>query len=394
MMETRRDATAPDTRRRLADLGRLVPGPMSPGPGRMRILAVTVAPDWWTVARLPPQLDAAGFDVAAFCPRRSWLALTRFICERYVIQGDDLEEQLADAIAAWEPHLVIPGDEFAVHLLRGMDRPGTPETLRRLVRRSCGDPRFHQVVTDKTRTLEEAARLGIAHPPQAPAEDLQDFATRHGYPVVLKMSVGMAGLTMRACADGESAAAALAQLRSLALPAYVGHRSIMVQEHIRGRPASIALVALDGVVLDSFAYATEETAGECGPSCVIRRLNHPAIAETARKLVAHFGFSGFGGFDFMIEAATGTPHLLEMNPRLTMAGHLGAAFGHDLAKALHAGLCGNACSPQVDPGHDVIALFPHEWWRDAASPHLRRHFSDVPWDDPALFSRALTSREP
>ncbi|BAE50229.1 hypothetical protein amb1426 [Paramagnetospirillum magneticum AMB-1] len=355
---------------------------------------MTVAPDWWSIARLPSQLVAAGFEVAAFCPPRSWLALTRFVCERYVIQGPDLEGQLADAVAAWEPHLVIPGDEFAVHLLRGMDRPGTPETLRQLVRRSCGDPRFHQVVTDKTRTLEEAARLDIAHPPQAPAEDFQDFATRHGYPLLLKMSVGMAGLTVRACTDGESAAAALARLRSLTLPAYVGQRSIMVQEHIRGRPASIALVALDGVVLDSFSYSTEETAGECGPSCVIRRLDHPGIAGTARKLVAHFGFSGFGGFDFMIEAATGTPHLLEMNPRLTIAGHLGAAFGHDLAKALHAGLSGNSCSPQLDPGHDVVALFPHEWWRDALSPHLRHHFSDVPWDDPALLSRALISRQP
>jgi hypothetical protein len=32
----------------------------------------------------------------------------------------------------------------------------------------------------------------------------------------------------------------------------------------------------------------------------------------------------------------------------------------------------------------MMTLFPQEFWRDAASPALRRYPSDIPWDDPEL----------
>jgi biotin carboxylase len=274
-----------------------------------------------------------------------------------------------------------------------MDRRNSPEYLRRVIRRSCGDPRFYDVVVDKRRTLEEAAGLGIRCPAQAPVAELESFAAAHGYPLMIKMSVGMAGLTVRVCPDKAAAQAAIDELGALALPPYAGRASLMVQSHVDGYPASMAFVALEGRVLDGFIYRSEETLSACGPASLLRRMAHPQMEQVVRRLVAHFGFSGFGGFDFMVEHGSGEAYLLEMNPRLPNSGHLGEAFGHDLPGALYAALTGSP-PPLVSDGHEVVALFPHEWWRDASSPHLRRHFADMPWDDPGLLAHALSVRNP
>ncbi|CAA7626633.1 conserved hypothetical protein [Candidatus Terasakiella magnetica] len=386
------EVAANNLKRMLGQLGRFSMGSKKPSSGRIRALAITVAPDWWTIARLPSQLVAAGFDVAAFCPEHSFLALTDFVNERYFLQGDEIADELADAVAAWKPDLIVPGDEFAVHLLHHVDRLDVPAHLRQLIRRSCGDSRFYDVVSDKSRTLEEAASLGIRHPAQALAAELDAFSAVHGYPLLIKMSIGMAGKTVRACSDSTTAAAAITELQHLLLPPYAPPSSLSVQKHIDGYPASVSFVALDGCLLDSFTYRTEESATVCGPSCVIKRIDYPEIEQIARQLIAHFGFTGFGGFDFMIESGSGAVHLLEMNPRVTISSHLGTAFGHDLSHALHAAMTGAAIPPSTN-GNEVVAIFPQEWWRDAASPYLKRYFSDVPWDDPKLLSHVISMKK-
>jgi hypothetical protein len=355
---------------------------------------MTVAPDWLGIARLPAALSAAGFDVAVLCPRESFLAKTSFACERHFIAGDQTKEALAEAVAVWAPDLIIPGDEWNALLLHHLDSDGLPEPLRRLIRRSLGDPRFYSVVSDKARTLEQAAGLGLRVPPGAPVASLPAFAAAHGYPLVVKASVGMGGLAVRICADRDGVAAAIADLEAMAPPPTGDRPTLSLQKWIDGHPAAIAFVALEGRVLDSFTYRPEQTPSACGPCSVVRRIEHPEIERTARRLVAHFGFTGFGGFDFMVEADSGTAYLLEMNPRVPITGHLGPCFGHDLAGALYAALTGTAAPPVAPAGHQVVALFPHEWWRDDASPHLKRHYVDVPWDDPGLLRHFMSMPKP
>jgi biotin carboxylase len=260
-----------------------------------------------------------------------------------------------------------------------------------VIQRSCGDLRYYDVITDKIRTLEVAASLGIHTPEQAPASDLDAFSTVHGYPLLIKMSIGMAGKTVRACANSTAATAAIAELQSLQIPSYILPSSLIVQKYVDGYQASISFVALDGSLLDSFTYRTEVNAIECGPSCIIKRINHPEIERIARQLIAHFGFTGFGGFDFMVDSGSGAVNLLEMNPRVTLTSHLGGAFGHDLSRALLAALTGGA-KPDCTDGNEVVAIFPQEWWRDADSPHLKRYFSDVPWNDPNLLNYVISKK--
>src|SRR5262249_9006809 len=49
---------------------------------------------------------------------------------------------------------------------------------------------------------------------------------------------------------------------------------------------------------------------------VVRIIDHPGMAEAARRLVGRFGLSGFCGFDFIL-TETGEAQLLELNPRAT-----------------------------------------------------------------------------
>ncbi len=383
--------SAENLRLLLAREGRLFTGPLLPRSDHPRLLAVTVAPDWWSIARMISQLTIAGFDVSVLCPEQSFLAKTSFACQRYLLDGADMEGSLGDAVAAWNPDLVVPGDEFSVHLLHHMDRADVPGSLRGLIRRSCGDPRFFGVVVDKTRTLEEAAGLDILHPAQAPAVELESFASVHGFPVAVKLSVGMGGLAVRLCHDMQSAAAAISLLSSAILPPYIQRPSITVQKYVEGTPASIAFVAKEGHLLGGIVYRSLTTARSLGPSAVLERMDHPGIRHVAERLVGRFGFTGFGGFDFVIESGSGTVHLLEMNPRITLATPLAQAFGLDLAATLHAAITGNEM-PSVTAGHPVVVSFPHEWWRDPHSPHLQRYFTDAPWNDQALISHALSGR--
>jgi tetratricopeptide (TPR) repeat protein len=384
---------ADNLKRLLVQSGRLSPGPRQDRPGCRRILAMTLAPDWWSIARLTSQLASAGFDVAAFCPKDSYLAHSGHVCERHFLQDDNVARELADALTAWNPEIILPGDEFAVHFLHRMAGLDLPAPLLQVITRSCGDPRFYHVVRDKGLTLREAGALGIRHPAQAPAAELGEFTAIHGYPVVIKMSLGMAGLTVRKCADSQAADAAIAELRALAPPAFATQGTLMVQQHLGGYPASFAFAALEGRILDGFAYCPVQTISEFGPASVLERIRHPEIQQAAERLVAHFGFTGLGGFDFMVDAESGAASLLEMNPRVTIAGPLGALFGHDLAAALHAALTGTAAPPATG-NHDIAAVFPHEWWRDPHSPYLRHHVTDMPWDDPDLLRHIAATPRP
>lgn len=383
-------------------LQELCPWPGSSGePRRPRLLAMTIAPNWLAIARLPAALAAAGCDVAALCPEKSFLAATRFVSERYFLETrltiEHLLSRLVEAVAAWDPDLIIPGDEWCVHILHGFfrrsDRP-LPPSLRALIARSCGAPASYGLITDKAETLDVAASLGLRCVPYqvvANAAEVHAFAAQHGYPVVVKASVGASGEQVRICRDGRDVESAVAALSAQDRPAMAPPFRLMAQRYVAGKPLSAAFAALEGRVLDQFVYEPLERSSEAGPSSVIRVVVEPFAARAVEKLVERLGYSGLGGVDFMREAATGLIYPLEVNPRPPITAHLGATFGHDLAAALRGGLVGEMPSAAI-LRHDTVALFPHEWWRDPASPHLREAHVDVPWDDPELLRLFVTAR--
>jgi biotin carboxylase len=225
-------------------------------------------------------------------------------------------------------------------------------------------------------------------------------AEKIGYPLVLKKDFSWSGDGVKVCSDEQvllqslptflpkSSFAFKERLRGLLNREWFPTNKVLsMQQFIKGRPAMYALVALRGKVLAGYGAIPEHTTSATGPSSVVRFVNNAEMTAMSTQLVEHFGYSGFCGFDFMIEETTGKAYLLECNPRPSPICHLGSKVGIDLGKALFKGLQGHP--PVKFSGivqEEVIALFPQEWKRNPSSPYLAHNNHDVPWDDPLLLS--------
>src|SRR5208283_1453997 len=111
-------------------------------------------------------------------------------------------------------------------------------------------------------------------------------------------------------------------LRPLGYRRNDGSPVISLQHYVRGVPANRATVCWQGEVLAGLSVEAVETNTETGFATVVRVVDLPEMADSARVLARTLGLSGFIGFDFIIEAATGRAVLLEMNPRPTQTCHL------------------------------------------------------------------------
>lgn len=96
---------------------------------------------------------------------------------------------------------------------------------------------------------------------------------------------------------------------------------VNAQRLVAGRDAIATVACLDGEVHQLVCLEVVQASEARGPATVVRIIDHPAMAEAARRLVRRFGLSGFCGFDFMITDA-GEALLLELNPRVTPTCHL------------------------------------------------------------------------
>lgn len=386
----------------------------------MRLLIVAVQ-DWVGIARMPRALRDAGFEVAVLAPRGSYLTKTRYAARWYPMPLLPLrwDGAVIHAIHEWQPVAVIPGDDLAtqlLHRLRDRAPPRAPEVARVLDISLGGARALH-----KGHVQQIAQQLGLPIPPQAPVhrpEDALRFSHAWGFPCVLKQPYGFGGLGVHVC---DSVAALEGKLRRFfpsrprrllnylasawvrLLPAGVEPapwpqlplvaRDLQIQRFIPGAPALYCMSALRGLVLAGFAARKERVhPTPSGPSTLVYILDHPEMAQAAAAMASQLQCSGFASFDFILEAGSGRPYLLECNPRPVPVTHLGRLVGADLCAALYQQLASGR-PPQQGPVKSLeVALFPQEWRRDPSSPALGAAYHDVPWDDPALL-RALVNGE-
>jgi ATP-grasp domain len=171
--------------------------------------------------------------------------------------------------------------------------------------------------------------------------------------------------------------------------------AISLQEYIIGRPANRAVVCHRGEVLAGLSVEALQTTDATGPATVIRVIDSPEMSDAAARMVRHLGLSGFVGFDFMLEAATGRAYLIEMNGRPTQICHLALDADSDMIGALAARLP-SVVLRRTMPNFDgpTVALFPQESWRDPDSGYLRSAFHDVPWQTPEFVAAYRTAVAP
>lgn len=378
---------------------------------REPLLMVSTASQWLGPARMARALAKADFEVSLLAPADSLAAKSRYVAKRRVLAGNAIPmEWLQSLIAVVDdlaPVLLVPCDEMAIRLLFALVLEPPPDLpsptrlrLETLIRTSLGDPAFYQISIDKTLLPPAAEALGVAMPPYAVADGIDEAlacAATLGYPLVLKRRFGFAGEGVAIVTGADDL---VRQGQSLLSPDQLDlgqrhPRQLLVQSFIRGAYHSQALALWQGKLLARFAWERQVATLPCkGQTSVLRFVRSAESAAYAETLCNAFGISGFCNVQFVLDE-NGRAHLLEINRRIVTHMHMGERVGADLAVAMARQLRGQPPAPRTEPPAESgpsIAIFPREWLRDPHSPWLRECPSDVPWDDPALIKALLAMR--
>jgi len=373
---------------------------------------LTATLSWSIAARLAMAFADLGCRVDVWCPTRNPAAHTHAVRRLHRQSGWRPLDSLRAAIDAASPDLVIPCDDAAAVLLYRLHlRTGVAaapaSALQALLARSLGMPGASALATSRGRLMALAADAGVRVPDSSvvrTAQELDLWLRHRSLPAVVKIDNSWGGQGVAIVATREQALrtfgllAARPRVTTALTRALLDRdlsvlrdalddtpRTVSVQAYIRGTPANRAVACWQGVVLAGISVEALRTQHATGPATVVRVIDNAEMDEAVRRLVRRLGVSGLWGADFMLEAATGAAHLIEMNPRATPICHLPLGARSDLPAALLArwtGVVRARTTATIDD--DVIAMFPGEWHRDARSTHLLSHHHDVPWDEPDL----------
>ena len=374
---------------------------------------------WFPTARLAMALRNAGCVVEIVCPSGHPVSKTCAARRIHRYNGLLPLRSLVRAIDTANPDLVIPADDLATRhlhdLYRRANHLGTNGSrVCALIERSVGSPEGFDIVYARTPFLRLAKAEGIRVPQTevvADQAELLNWIPRMGFPVVLKADASSGGDGVRIVKTVEEAQGAFRKLHAPPLlaravkhalidrdlnllgPSLFQRRpTVNAQAFVSGHEATSIMTCWDGTVLASLQFEVLQKVKSTGHATVVRAIEHPEIASAGVKIARRLKLSGFYGLDFMLEAGTKNPYLIEINPRTTQVGHLALGPARDLPAALYAAVTGNTVVPSPPvTANDTIALFPQEWKRDPASPFLLSAYHDVPWAEPELV-RACASQ--
>ena len=372
---------------------------------------------WFTASRLAMALADAGCKVESVCPPRHPLTKTSVVHHAHLYRGLRPVTSFAQAIISTKPDLIVPCDDLAIrhlHSLYGRERRrgDVAAHICELIERSLGAPESFPVVYARTAVMELANKEGVRVPKTAlvaSLDDLRKCADRMCFPIVLKTNGSSSGEGVRIAYTLEEAERAFQSLAAPPLLALAVKRALVnqdltlvwssllrkryvvnAQEYIAGREATSLVACWNGTVLAGLHFEVLDKQDPTGPASVLRLIEDADMSSTAEKMVRRLNLSGLHGFDFMLEAGTGRPYLIELNPRATQVGHLRLGPGRDLPAALYAAVTRNIVkeAPKTTE-NETIALFPQEWLRNPASAFLQLGYHDVPWEEPELLRACL-----
>jgi len=174
--------------------------------------------------------------------------------------------------------------------------------------------------------------LGIATPPTVLfrlEENLVDQVNqRLSYPVVLKQPMGNNSVGRKFCRDAGELRQAWSQLPETCFTSPAVHP--FVQQRIDGELLCTLMFCHRGQKLAELIYRTLRSFPDAGGTSVYREsITHPQIAAITSRLAEETNWTGFVGFDFLVDRATGQPFLIDANPRPNPAVGLGYACGID-----------------------------------------------------------------
>jgi hypothetical protein len=378
---------------------------------------LVVAAHWWPLsARLAIALLQHGCRVTAVCPVGHPLTYVSGVDQvRHYAKVRSLAS-LHQAIVEFRPNVIVPCDDGVVAQLHALHRQDP--LLRDLIERSLGPSQHYSIVSSRYKLLSVAMELGIRVPRTCKVTGAEDLIAWHrdvDSEGVLKVDGECGGNGVRI---SRSLDESLASWRELGARCSSGtawkrlainqdplalwrcksqsRREVTIQAFISGRPANSMMLCLRGEVLSMVSVAVVASDGPTGAATIIRRLENESMTRTAHLLAARLQLNGFFGLDFMIDAETGIPYLIEMNPRCTQLGHLEWPDQSSLAGVFSAALRG---VPRPRPRHPIhaqtIALFPQA--RAAGAVYgacIEESHHDIPWEEPRLVSELMLEPRP
>jgi carbamoylphosphate synthase large subunit len=314
---------------------------------------------------------------------------------------------LRNVLQDCKPDIVIPCDDGVVLQLHALH--ASEPSLRPLIEHSLGSPENYSLIEGRHRFLSVAAELGIRVPRMKNMENSEDLVAWHAensFTSVLKIDGGSGGNGVRITRSIDESLAAWRELRApvnkttawkrlvidrdplaLWMQRRQSSREMTIQEYIPGRPANSMLVCWRGKLLSSVSVAVVAAEGLTGASTIVRVIQNDEMKKVAKLIVERLNLSGFCGLDFVLESGSGTPFLIEMNPRCTQLGHMELEGDGCLAGVLSAVLRGEPQPKAQNPIREKrIALFPQSVAAgDACRPFVRNSFLDAP-TEPTLLS--------
>jgi len=225
-------------------------------------------------------------------------------------------------------------------------------------------------ISDKALLLEAAPRFGIAIPAQRTLAQPSDRDTLRSnaldFPLVLKpsRSVGehegrRAKLGVRFAADAAQLEQRLDALDAAAYP-------LLLQQRVVGPGVGIFLLLWGGEVHAVFSHRRIREKPPSGGVSVYREsiAAEPELAARSRQLLEHFGWHGVAMVEYKLDAATGTPYLMEINGRFWGSLQLALDAGVDFPNLLLGAMDGDVPPPADHFGRYREGVRSRWWWGD------------------------------
>ncbi len=222
-----------------------------------------------------------------------------------------------------------PGYEEIILLAHYQDR------ISKLTQTTVPDLETILRLHDKAKLAELAKKVGVPTPetyaPRTP-EEAKEIIAEIDFPVIIKQrqSSGASGMRRlegrKEIEDWYFHLVSINHTTEANLP--------IIQRIIQGKTICTLELASQGDVVGEVLIQTLRShPREEGSSVFRESIRHPASEEAARKLLKELRFSGLCGFDFVIEEGTGTPYLVDGNPRQTPSLNLAYHAGCDMIGA-------------------------------------------------------------
>ncbi|HEX3327037.1 MAG TPA: acetyl-CoA carboxylase biotin carboxylase subunit [Actinomycetota bacterium] len=180
---------------------------------------------------------------------------------------------------------------------------------------------------DKVAARRAATDAGVATVPGTPqpvttAEQVEEFAGKHGLPVAIKASAGGGGKGFRVVTDITDANEALSGAAREAL-AYFSSPDVYLERYLQ-RPRHIEIQVLgdaSGAIVsfperDCSLQRRHQKLIEESPSPALEPQVREAIMEAAARVSKQVGYRNAGTCEFLLDADGTTFYFLEMNTRL------------------------------------------------------------------------------